>query len=236
MIFDIVVLIILLVSCVTAFLRGFIREVLTICGVVGGTLAAFFLSPSTAPYIQAWLGADKGEKAEKIFGILPPDLAGSLLSYGGTFAIVVVILSFVSHKLAQGARALGLGAVDRSLGVLFGMVRAVLLLSLLYLIPFVLAPRDVRDKFLAGSKTQPMLEITTGWVASFLPGTAKAAPDEKEGSLMEQMKKTTREKLQDIDVLEKKTDSVPSDTGEGEGYKDGQRQDMKSLIDDNLNN
>ena len=45
LVFDVVIIAILLISVLIAVLRGFIREVLTIFGVIGGVAAAYFLGP-----------------------------------------------------------------------------------------------------------------------------------------------------------------------------------------------
>ena len=65
MIVDILVLAVLLISALIAFLRGFIREVLTITGVVGGLAAAYFGGPLLAPLMRGWLGVQEGVEPNK---------------------------------------------------------------------------------------------------------------------------------------------------------------------------
>src|SRR5690349_2935879 len=112
MIFDLVVIAALIVSCLIAFFRGFIREALTIIGVVGGLFAAVTLGPSFSPVVHGWLGEPgktEDGKEEKLFGVLPYDMAADLIAYGSIFIIVVIILSVISHLMAGAARKLGLG-------------------------------------------------------------------------------------------------------------------------------
>jgi len=126
MVIDIIVLVILLISAGIAFMRGFIREVLTIAGVIGGLAAAYFGAPILKPHMRGWFGVEEGVVPERLFGILPYDVLADALSYGLIFIIVVTVLSFVSHSLAEWARRTGLGAIDRSLGFLFGLIRGIL--------------------------------------------------------------------------------------------------------------
>ena len=58
MIIDIIVGAVVIVSAIISFLRGFIREVLTIAGVVGGLAAAYFMGPMLTPTFKDWFGVD----------------------------------------------------------------------------------------------------------------------------------------------------------------------------------
>jgi len=62
-------------------------------------------------------------------------------------ALSEVITEKNAHKLkckilAEGAKSMGLGAVDRTFGVIFGLVRGVVLLSLLYLPVYLLVEKN----------------------------------------------------------------------------------------------
>src|SRR5688572_4012748 len=117
MIIDIVVGVVVVLSALISFMRGFIREVLTIAGVVGGLIAAYFGGPSLSPLFRDWLGVSADGEPAKLFDIVPMGLVADVTAYGAVFIIVVIILSVVSHFMAGAARAMGLGPVDRTLGV-----------------------------------------------------------------------------------------------------------------------
>ncbi len=134
MIVDIIAALIMLASIGIAILRGFIREILTIFGLVGGAVAAYIGGPLLAPTVQGWLGVVEGdENPEMFFNMLPYPLLGNILSYAAIFIIFVILLSVLSHFLAESVKSLGLGAVDRTLGMVFGIARGILFLGLLYL-------------------------------------------------------------------------------------------------------
>jgi membrane protein required for colicin V production len=234
MIFDLVVLAAILISCLIAFLRGFIREVLTILGVIGGTAAAVSLGPKLTPFVKTWLdhhqdkvkasatAADKAaaaapnapaaaeaatkahEHAEKLFGVLPYDIAAEIIAYGGVFIVVVIVLSIISHLLSGWAKKIGLGAVDRTLGIFFGVVRAVVLLGLLYLPVYLLADEAQLKDWFGDSRTRVYVQATSAWLDGFMPKTAKrdlnAAADKASAS----MAGATRDKLLRIDALKER--------------------------------
>lgn len=200
MLIDILILIAIGISVIIAFLRGFIREVLTIFGVVGGILSAYFFGPVLAPKMRLWTGINE-EDPEKLFGILPFPLLADILSYAAIFIIVVVLLSLLSHVLAETAKTIGLGAVDRTLGVIFGFVRAVLIVSLLYLPFYSSMGEETKDRFFDGSKTHFYLERTTGWIAGFFfdNGLDNDANNAEKG--FDNLTRGAREKLESMNLL-----------------------------------
>ena len=236
MVIDIIVLIILLISAGIAFMRGFIREVLTIAGVVGGLAAAYFGAPMLKPQMRGWFGVEEGVVPERLFGILPYDVLADALSYGLIFIVVVTVLSFISHSLAEWARRTGLGAIDRSMGFLFGLVRGILLLGLLYLPVHLFVEQDAKESWFKDTKSHFYLEKVAAGMASYLPEDAK---EQAEEGLAEGEKiMDAREKLQEIELLKKDEDGnfvppeeVPEDVPNS-GYNEEFRDNMDQLIDE----
>ena len=238
MIFDILVLVVLLISAGIAFMRGFIREVLTIAGVLGGLAAAYFGGPLLIPFMRGWLGVEQGVEPERLFGILPYDVLADILSYGLIFIIVVIVLSIISHTLAESARAIGLGAVDRTLGFIFGLVRGILLLGLLYLPVHLFVAQETKNDWFEGSRTHLYLEKTAEAMASVLPEETKE--DAQKALEDGQEANTMREKLENIDLLrpdQEKLEGQPNAGGENrEGYNDDFRSRMDELFEEKSRN
>lgn len=235
MIFDIIVLGVLLVSAIIAFLRGFIREVLTIMGVVGGAAAAFAFGGKFSPVMLGWLTADTpaGEEPKDIFGVVPPELMADVLAYGAIFVVVVLALSIISHFMSGWARAIGLGAVDRSFGALFGIVRGAVIITLVYLPVFLIFEKPTRASWFEGSKTNQYVESAAGWAAQFVPENATEDLKKKAEEKTEQVAEDARERLLNIDGL-RQEESAPADGAEsGTGYEQQQRRDMNELMLDN---
>lgn len=81
-IIDIAVVLIVLVSAGVSFFRGFVREVLTIFGVIGGALAAYLFGDKVAPVFEGWLGVKEGEKPERLFDLIPYDIVANICEIG----------------------------------------------------------------------------------------------------------------------------------------------------------
>lgn len=222
MILDIFVGAILLISAVISFIRGLIREILTIFGVVGGLLSAYFFGDNVSNLVEGWLRPEEsnfeiaGETEEKLLGFIPYDFASDIIAYGAVFIIVVGILSVVSHFSAESLKKIGLGALDRTLGVIFGLLRGVLFLGLLYLPFHMLFDKETKDSwsFFENSRTYFYLEKTSEIIASFLPGTE--GTDQEEPVEQEETDEFgTRKILQDLKVLKEESDAGFAPFGAG---------------------
>lgn len=130
---DTIIFVVVLLSIVVAFFRGFVREMLTIVNLAGAAAAAWFLSPLTLPAFNNWLGVtEDGEKAKDIWGVIPPEIMATFLAYAAVFFAVFIILSLAGMAIAGGVAAMGLGPLDKFLGILFGAARGVLIVFLVF--------------------------------------------------------------------------------------------------------
>ena len=138
---DSIVGIVMLLSAIFAFFRGFVRELLTIVNLGGAAVCAWLFAKDLQPTTDGWLdvnralSGDEKEKVEKIWGVLPPDMASTFLSYALIFFGVLLILTLAGFYISSTIKALGLGPIDKILGFLFGAARGFLIVFLIYL-PF----------------------------------------------------------------------------------------------------
>ncbi len=239
MIFDAVILAAVIISAIVALLRGFIREFLTIIGVVGGIAAATFGGPVLVPTMHSWLGVkDDAEKIDKLFDVIPMTVVADVCAYGSIFLVVVIVLSVLSHFLAGAVKAIGLGPIDRILGIFFGIARAFLLMSLLYLPVYLLTEKEERNewKIMQGSYSRSYIEYGAEWIARFLPEDTDRKADDAADKAGEKMNET-RQRLEGMEILKNTVDAVqkkPETPDEGtEGYKPDQREDLNRLIETN---
>lgn len=238
LVLDIFVLLVILASVMIAFMRGFIREILTIFGIVGGMAAAYIGGPLLTPTMRGWFGVVEGEEdPEKLFGAIPYSMVADLLSYGAILVVFVIILSVISHFLAEFVKNLGLGALDRSLGVVFGLARGVLVLGLLYLMPYFLVGDEQKDEWFAGSKSRIYLEGVSQWMAGFMPENTEEGI--KQGAETLETVSETRKKLEEMNVLNPIEDGgvaghLKSSSDALDGYTSDFRDKMDALIENNI--
>jgi membrane protein required for colicin V production len=227
--FDIGVILVLLISAGVSFFRGLIREVLTILGALGGGFAALSFGPSVVPLTSSWFGIEKGKDAGELFGLIPMELAAQITAYAGIFILVFVILQLASHLISNAAQALGLGPVDRTLGIFFGLARGLLLISILYLPFHLVLSDDTKKDWFEKSQTMVFVKGVTEWLISFVP----------QDKSKEDMVNETRDSLKKIDVLgDKKITDTDKDKAnqdnlnqKADGYSHDTRKTLDALID-----
>ncbi|MCV6599055.1 MAG: CvpA family protein [Alphaproteobacteria bacterium] len=117
-IFDVVVGVIMTVSVVMAFFRGFVKELFTILSWLIATVLTVYLSP----VIQNMIKVSEGKKAFY-----------DALVILAIFSLAMVILSFIFGRIIHHLKKNDGLFLDRSLGTLFGIVRGSLLICLSYI-------------------------------------------------------------------------------------------------------
>ncbi len=196
---DLAVLIILVISAGVAFFRGFIREVLTIVGVLGGVMAAVSLGGDFLPIVNGWFGVEEGKEPGKLFDLIPNDYVALFTAYAGIFLGVFVLLQLLSHLLSSSIKALGLGPVDRLLGIFFGLARGVIVIAVLYLPFHYILPEENKKEWFGPSQTFTYVEAVTNWMIGFIPGQSPQNSDAA----------TARQTLENLDLL-RAQESTPS--------------------------
>jgi membrane protein required for colicin V production len=188
---DLAVLIVLVISAGVAFFRGFIREVLTIVGVLGGVMAAVSFGGNVLPIVNGWFGVEEGKDSAKLFDLIPYPYVALFTAYAGIFIGVFMLLQLLSHLLSSSVKALGLGPIDRLLGIFFGLARGVVVIAVLYLPFHYILPEDNKKEWFQSSQTFTYIQSVTNWMIGFIPG--QEPQDDSSNA--------AREKLESLDLL-----------------------------------
>ena len=114
---DAAALLIVVLSAMFSMVRGFVREVLGVFAWVGAALAAFRFYPLVLPYVNS---------------VLPMKNLVVYVSMGLVFLVTLIVLSIVSALIGGFVRESALSGLDRSLGVVFGLVRGAVIVCLAY--------------------------------------------------------------------------------------------------------
>ncbi len=234
-ILDIVVIVIILISSVVAFLRGLVREVLTIFGLGGAFFSSLTIAPKFTDGLYLWLTSDiENPEKERLWSIIPYDIAASVIAYIGVFVVTLILLSLISHWIAKSVHAIGLGPVDRSLGVLFGIGRGLLLIGLLYLPFHILMDEKEKDEWFGTSNTYSYVEYLSEIMVGFMPESWNRSNEKPEEDELDPLKDLTGE---NNGPSVAGTDEEAAETTEEDpakdrtGYDDIQRQAIDVLIE-----
>lgn len=157
---DIILAAIMLISGFLAMLRGLTREVLSILSWALAAVATLFFFP-------------KYQAQARVY-IEPPLLADALLA-GGIFLVVLIIVSLITVRISDGVLDSRIGALDRSLGFVFGLARGLVLVVIAYLFFTWLVPEDTQPQWIRNARSLPILKQTGAGIVSLLPEDPAAA-------------------------------------------------------------
>lgn len=142
-----------LVSAMLAMVRGFSREILSIASWVVAAIAAYFLYPLVLPYVTPYI--DNAMIA----------LAVAALA---VFLVALIIVTVITMKIADFIIDSRIGALDRTLGFLYGAVRGVLVVAVaLLFLNWLLGSNP--PSWIAEAKSRPLLESVGQWLQGLLP-------------------------------------------------------------------
>jgi membrane protein required for colicin V production len=153
---DLVVIAIVLVSAFVALWRGLVRETFSIFEWVASAYAALRLSPVFQPMLA---------------GIVEPPWLAWIAVFVGTFIIVLVPLSMLTHRFADFVRRSEIGPVDRALGFVFGIGRGLVIVGLAYIAFASLVPPEEHPAALTSAKLFPLIQNSSEVLLSMVPGT-----------------------------------------------------------------
>ena len=170
---DLIVIAIVLVSAVVALWRGLVRETFSIFEWVASAYAALRLAPVFQPMLA---------------GIVePPWLAWAAVSIG-TFLIVLVPLSILTHRFAEIVKRSEIGAIDRALGFVFGIGRGLVIVGLAYIAYASFVPLESQSATVTGARLFPLIQNSSEVLLSLVPGTGSQSGAVSQGEGGEEAK------------------------------------------------
>ena len=117
---DTVIVVILIISMVMGFINGFIKEVASLAALILGIWGAIRFSAFTAAKLYDYF-----------------DMTGQyvgLIAFIITFGIIVVGIHFVGLIVNKIVDAASLSFINRLIGIVFGMLKSVLILSVFFVV------------------------------------------------------------------------------------------------------
>ena len=125
-IIDGVVAIVIILSALLAYSRGFVREALAIMGWIVATVMAFIFADQVKPLVKQIpvVGDFIGDSCE----------LSVIAAFAAVFAIVLVIVSIFTPLFSSLIQRSVLGGLDQGLGFLFGALRGILLVAVAFFV------------------------------------------------------------------------------------------------------
>ena len=134
---DIIIFGVLVISTISGFSNGFVKELASLAALVFGVWGAIKFSSFTV---------------QKLYDLF--DISGiwiDIIAFIITFILIVVIIRIIGIIADKITKAVDFGAINRILGIVLGLAKAIIFLSVLF---FILNAIDVKKPFLPKEKTE----------------------------------------------------------------------------------
>lgn len=149
-ILDYIYIVIILASTIWATVRGGVYETIATLSWVIAAISARFASPSLDKLLQKW------------FNVPDSTVVTLVVSYFVVFFVILVLAGFINNKIRERIQDSFLSVVDRTLGVIFGIIRSIIVMGFVYwgmLWYYSDLPRGL-PSWIADARTRPVMQLT----------------------------------------------------------------------------
>lgn len=205
---DFIIVVVMLISGLLAMVRGLTREILSIASWVAAALVTLYVFPRFQDMVRAQL---------------QPDWLADLALAAGVFVLTLLIVSFITMRISDFILDSRIGAIDRTLGFVFGLARGLLIVVIAYLFFAWLVPEENQPRWIAEARLKGLLQETGDSIIALLP-------EDPEKAILERLRQGDEEEASPPSGAQP---DAPDATGQPteEGYDPNERTDMDRLLD-----
>jgi membrane protein required for colicin V production len=140
--FNALVFALLAISAAIGFARGAVREIAALLALIVAAVLAVLALPTSGPFFRSFVH---------------PAWLGTIAAAAAVFVVTFVALRLIGAGLARHVQSTQvLGFLDRSLGLLIGLARGLIVLGALFLMFDAATPQDLRPPWITGARTWPL--------------------------------------------------------------------------------
>ena len=157
--YDVLAIILILASAAAGWVRGGVREVITLLSFILAAFVALIALPLTAPIGRA---------------LVNPDWAGSILAVVVGFLAVYWGIRIFGSQLSKRAQAHPhLGGVDRFFGIFVGAARSLVLIGAIHLVVVAAMPGEKTPRWLTEAALYKLSAGAARTIQFVLPGIGR---------------------------------------------------------------
>src|SRR5271169_2769018 len=151
---DIVLIVVMLISGLLAMVRGFMREVLSITAWVLAAGVTLYSYGKLLPLAKQYFNND---------------IVAAVAVVGGVFLLTLLIVSVLTIRVSDMVLDSRVGALDRTLGFLFGLARGLVIVVVAYTFFDWLVPDRSKPDWVMHAKSRVVLVAAADWLKAQLP-------------------------------------------------------------------
>jgi membrane protein required for colicin V production len=164
---DLFLIAVMLISGLLAMVRGLIREVLSIAGWGAAAVAGLFAFTKLLPITKQYISND---------------YVAAGVTIGGAFFLTLIVVSIITVKISDTVLDSRIGALDRTLGFLFGLARGLIIVVVAFIFFDWLVPAKSQPDMIRNARSRVVLQNTGEWLKGLLP-------EDPENTILKKLKK-----------------------------------------------
>ena len=179
--FDIIVLLIVAVTAITGFMRGFVQEVLALVAWILAVLAIYYFHTPLTQGVTPWVASETG---------------AAVLAFALLLLVPYAVVKFASKWVGEASRNSVLGPIDRLLGFGFGAIKGIIIVVLGFSIlvlgyDTVWGPKG-RPDWISLSRVYPFISAASDELVAMIGERHRAARRAERGELEDESAATSR--------------------------------------------
>jgi membrane protein required for colicin V production len=164
---DLFLIAVMLISGLLAMVRGLIREVLSIAGWGAAAIAGLYAFSKLLPVTKQYISND---------------YVAAGVTIGGAFFLTLIVVSIITVKISDTVLDSRIGALDRTLGFLFGLARGLIIVVVAFIFFDWLVPAKSQPEMVRNARSRIVLQNTGEWLKGLLP-------EDPENTILKKLKK-----------------------------------------------
>lgn len=183
---DLIILLILCSSALWGFFRGLAREAMDVFTWAAAAAGAVYFKDQVMPYVARWVG---------------DPIASQVLSFLVLFVVLLILISLVTTPLMKIFRFKSLKAINRLLGLVYGLARGFLICAVLWM-AYIMAQQPKTLDAIVGARLGPTIHQSAWIVHGLMSSIARQARLDQNGNVVELLE-TAASFLADVDGVYK---------------------------------
>lgn len=152
---DIILIAVMVISGLLAMVRGFVREVFAIASWIIAAVVTLLGYPHVLPYAKQYITQDTFAMAASVAGV---------------FLLTLLIVSIITVRISDLILDSRIGALDRTLGFLFGLARGFLIMVVAFLFfNWLVQNEQGQPDWIRNAHSRVLLQSAGDWLISVLP-------------------------------------------------------------------
>ncbi|STX29082.1 colicin V [Legionella beliardensis] len=150
---DLAIIGIISLSVITGLFRGFVKELVALCVWIVAIWVAFHYSYVVDPWLQSYI---------------QNQTARTIITFVAVLLAIIILGAIVNLLLSLFLKRSGLSGTDRLLGMAFGFVRGVFIVSLIMVV--IKMTSLPYQQYIAQSQLYAQFDPMVNWLSGLMPG------------------------------------------------------------------